>query len=131
MKKLSALSLSIATYFTLVPSTFAASISICPPDGQGFGVLCDTTVLNFENIVGTLIQLAFVLAVIIALGFLIWGGIQWILSGGDKGKVESARGIIVAALVGLVLVFLSYFILNIVVGFFTNANIKSLKLPTL
>jgi len=140
MKKITALTAAVASYLSLIPAkAFAAAadqpaigttgINLCPPNNEGFDILCGG--LEFGGLVGTLIQLAFVLAVVIALAFLIWGGIQWILSGGDKGKVEGARGTIVAALVGLVLVFLSYFILNIILNFFTNADINNLQLPSL
>lgn len=49
---------------------------------------------------------------------LIWGGISWITAGGDKQKIQSARMKIVTALVGLVMVLLSFFILSIVGGLF-------------
>lgn len=132
MKRITALAISAASFLTLTPKAFALQtrgINLCPPENEGFRVLCRD--LEFGGLVGTLIQLAFVIAVVVALAFLIWGGIQWIISGGDKGKVEGARGTIVAALVGLVLVFLSYFILNILLEFFTNADIDNLQLPEL
>ena len=72
----------------------------------------------------------FIVAVIVALGFLIYGGIKWIISGGDKAGVEAARNTIVAAVVGLVIVFLSYFILNIILGIF-GLSLGTLTLPTL
>ena len=45
---------------------------------------------------------------------LIWGGIEWVLSAGDKEKVANARKRIIASLVGLVIIALAYFILKIV-----------------
>src|SRR3989344_344086 len=134
MKKLSALIFSSATYFTLVPSVFAAfpetPINPCPQGGGvGFDVLCS---LDLEGgVIGTLITVAFILAVLIALVFLIFGGIKWIISGGDKTKVEEARGTIVAALVGLVLVFLAFFVIQLLLSFFNLGSIQDLKLPDL
>lgn len=58
--------------------------------------------------------LVFVIASVIALFFMIWGGIQWIMSEGDKSKVQAARMRITYALIGLVLMFLSFFIVNLV-----------------
>jgi len=55
-----------------------------------------------------------VTAVILALIFLIWGGIKWITSGGDKAKVESARNTIIGAIIGLIVVFTSFLIISIV-----------------
>jgi hypothetical protein len=105
-------------------------IDLCDETSQ-FGKLCNLSTDNFGNVVGAVITLLFVIAVIIALGFLIWGGIKWILSGGDKGAVESARNTIVAAIVGLVIVFLSYFILNLVINFFLGTGLDELHIPTI
>ncbi|KKQ34771.1 MAG: hypothetical protein US51_C0028G0006 [Microgenomates group bacterium GW2011_GWA2_37_6] len=131
MKKLSALGISVATYFSLaVPASAIVfkSVDACPPSLGGFRKLCSQ--LEIGNLLGGLIQIAFIIAVVIALAFLIFGGIKWITSGGDKTGVEAARNTIVAALVGLVVVFLSYFILNILLKIFTGASISGLQLPT-
>lgn len=55
---------------------------------------------------------------LLALAFLIFGGIRWIISGGDKTAVESARKMITYAIIGLVIAFLSFFIINTIGGFF-------------
>src|SRR3990167_3037259 len=80
--------------------------------GPGFNKLCNLTFSG--GVVGAFITIGFIIATLIALGFLIFGGIKWIASGGDKTAVEGARNTIVAALVGLVIVFLAYFIINII-----------------
>ena len=61
--------------------------------------------------------LAFYLALIIALGFLIWGSIAWITSGGDKTKYEEARNKITAALVGLAIIALAYLLIKLAIHF--------------
>lgn len=63
------------------------------------------------------ITLLFVTIVITALIFFILGGIAWITSSGDKAKIESARKRLVYAVIGLLVAFLSYFIINLL-GFF-------------
>jgi hypothetical protein len=120
MKKLSALVLTFSVYLVSALPASAQS-SICPsePNAQGvmnFNPLCGL-VLS-DNIIGNILNLVFIIVVLIALGFLIYGGIKWITSGGDKAGVESARNMIVAALVGLVIAFLSYFILQIIFSLF-------------
>lgn len=57
-------------------------------------------------------------AIIIALFYLIWGGIDWITSEGNKQKVETARTKIFMSLIGLIIVFLTFFIINILLNFF-------------
>lgn len=112
---------------------FADDTTVSPrPVGQ-FGTkggIADLGAGNFGAIVGRGITIIFVIAIVIALVFLVYGGVKWILSGGDKAAVESARNTIVAAVVGLVIVFLSYFILNIVLGFF-GLSLAALSLPSL
>lgn len=118
-------------YFATPALAFAAAekIQACPTL-PGFKELCEFTEKGFGNVVGTFITLAFVLAVLIALAFLVFGGIKWITSGGDKTAVEGARNTIVAAIIGLVIVFFSYFILNIILNLF-KLELKDLQLPQL
>ena len=60
---------------------------------------------------------------------LVIGGIKWIASGGDKGATEGARNQITAALVGLVIVFAAWAIVQLIQVFF-GVNIFQLSLPT-
>lgn len=60
----------------------------------------------------------FVIIIITALIFLIWAGIQWITSGGDKGKIETARKRITYTIIGLVVAFAAFMIVNSVASFF-------------
>lgn len=54
------------------------------------------------------IRLILVIAALAFFFTLVIGGIQWILSGGDKAGAESARKKITGALVGLAIVFLAW-----------------------
>lgn len=49
--------------------------------------------------------------------FLIWGGIEWLTAGGDKGRVETAQKMISNAVIGLIVLVASYAIAL----FFQNA----------
>lgn len=122
---------ALSTYLLSPVAAFAANnIELCDKNGQ-FNRLCALTSGNFGSVIGAAITLLFVIAVIVALGFLVWGGLKWILSGGDKSAVESARNTIVAAIVGLVIVFLSYFILNLVLTFFLGNGLSNLAIPNI
>lgn len=76
---------------------------------------------GFTNDLGSLINgvLSFVMviAALLVFFYLIWGGIEWITSGGDKGKTESARNKITAAVVGLIILAASYAILTVALQF--------------
>ncbi|MBI2442554.1 MAG: hypothetical protein HYV40_01440 [Candidatus Levybacteria bacterium] len=58
------------------------------------------------------------MGVILALFYLIYGGIQWITSSGDKQKVAAARNRMIYAIIGLVIIFLSIFLVNLVLYIF-------------
>jgi hypothetical protein len=123
MKRLSALLLTISVYLTTALPARAITVDgdLCPnaPGSNGnmnFNPLCYLELSG--GIVGNILNIIFIIVVLIALIFLIYGGIKWITSGGDKAGVESARNMIVAALVGLVIAFLAYFILQIVFRLF-------------
>ncbi len=64
------------------------------------------------------ISIAVIIAAILTFAFLVWGGIQWITSGGDKGKYEEARNRITAALIGLAIVALAWLVIKLVTYFF-------------
>jgi len=135
LQKVSTASLAAATYLTLAAPAFAQPVDPCPQgtgSGGNFNKLCSSfTADRFGAIIGTVITIILIVAVIIALFFLIWGGIKWIISGGDKTKVEAARGTIIAAIIGLVITFLTYFVINLVLGFFNLGTINALELPRL
>ncbi len=99
------------------------------PTGQ-FSLLCIKSE-NLGNLISSGLTFIFVIATIIALGWLIYGAFKWIVSGGDKTAVEEARNHITAAIVGLVIVFLAYFILSMVIYFFTGQSLQSITLPKL
>mgnify|MGYP000960639954 CR=1 FL=1 len=64
----------------------------------------------FSNVVNALLMFVGTVAVI----FIVYAGIQLVTSGGDPKKVAAARQIITYALIGLVLVLLSFFIIAVI-----------------
>lgn len=76
--------------------------------GPGFWRLGMNALLN--NIAQTML----IVGVAIATIFLIFGGIKWIVSGGDKEATAKAQKTITAAIVGLVIIFLTWAIVGLV-----------------
>lgn len=102
-------------------------IPIIPPAGSIINA-------SLENIPQFIIQLIFVIGILIAIVFLIYGGIKWVLSGGDKTAVEAARNHIVAAIVGLVIIAGSFVIFSLVFQLLGAQNPilgRALCIPTL
>ncbi|MEK7458148.1 MAG: hypothetical protein AAB612_01525 [Patescibacteria group bacterium] len=64
------------------------------------------------------LNVALLVSAILVFAYLVLGGVEWITSGGDKGKTEGARNKITAALVGLAIVAASYALMQVVAYFF-------------
>ncbi|HKB88111.1 MAG TPA: hypothetical protein VKC53_00530 [Patescibacteria group bacterium] len=79
----------------------------------------------FKNFIPGLIGLGFVAGTIIFFFILIIGAIQWITAGGDKGALEGARGKISSAIVGIIILFSLFAVLDLIHIFF---NIKIMTL---
>jgi hypothetical protein len=65
-------------------------------------------------IIANLIYWAIGMAGTIALFMIIFAGYQFLFSGGDAKSVDGARKTLTYAILGLVLIFLSFFILNFI-----------------
>jgi len=75
------------------------------------------------------IQVALIIASILTFAFLIWGGIQWIISGGDKTQTQAARDRITMALVGLGIVAAAWALMK-VIGYFFGVDVFQFNIPT-
>lgn len=127
VKKIS-VAISSLFAFLLFPGAAYAQ-QLCPPGP--FAPLCTLKLQNSSGVVGGIIGTIWVIAVIVTLFFLVWGGIRWISSGGDKAKIEQARSTIIAALIGMAISFLAFFIVNFVFGIFTGQDIGTVNVPKL
>jgi hypothetical protein len=83
-----------------------------------------------EGLVSGLLGLSFVIGTLVFFFVLIMGAIQWISSGGDKQALESARGKVTSAIIGLVILFSLFAILNLLEVFF-HINIMTLDIKPL
>lgn len=116
MKKLLAPTVALLSYLVLASSAYAQGLIGCPK--PPFDILCfnETSV---PGIIGAAITFIFVIGVITALFFLLTGGVlRLLLGGGDKISAESARNNIIAAIVGLIILFLVFLIFTVLLRFF-------------
>lgn len=125
-KNMLVLTIGLLSYFSLVPSAFAQLVT-CPL--PPFEAVCFQKE-SIGGILGALVSLIFIFAVIAALLYLLWGAVRWIFSGGDKTGIEGARGQIIASIIGLIILFLSFLVINILLGFF-NINIGEINFPSI
>lgn len=86
-----------------------------PPAPSGIPkALSGTSPEGFKKVIQLGFNFTFIIAVFLALVFLILGGIEWITSGGDSNKVSSAKKKITYAVVGLILAMSALMIVNFV-----------------
>lgn len=102
--------------FTFFPSSVFAQESKSNPGAESTEQQARTTDLKtalknlnfFQVDIGVFlskaVDAAIILAALLCLGYLLWGGIDWLLSEGDKQKYESARNKILHAVMGLAVV---------------------------
>lgn len=115
MKRISSLLISSAAYLGL--ATQALALTVAPPEGFGIrGTTAPSTILSQA------LNIAFIVAAVLVLFFLVFGAFKWITSGGDKDAVAGARKTIVNALIGLAILALAVVIV-VVVGRVLNIDI--------
>ncbi|OGM09774.1 hypothetical protein A2W13_01170 [Candidatus Woesebacteria bacterium RBG_16_36_11] len=84
----------------------------------------------FQRLIPALVGIGFVVGVIIFVFIMIIGAIQWISSGGDKASVEAARGKVMNAIIGLIVLFVVFALIKLIETFFT-INILELDIGVL
>ena len=128
MKKIAAISSQIAILIaTSAPVAYAQKFDIKPT-----GIIKGGQQTDLGKIVTFVIAIVSIIAVLATLLYLVWGAIKWITSGGDKTKVEAARGQIVAAIIGFIIVILSFVIVNVVARLLGLGDVfTGLEVPSL
>jgi hypothetical protein len=76
------------------------------------------------KIVGLGFNLIILAAIILSLLSLLLGGFNWIMSEGNKDRVGKARERIVYSILGLLVVFLSFFVINLIYYFFFHGKVS-------
>lgn len=124
MKKATAIISALSAFVLSASPAFAqVVISVSPPP--------NLQILDLGKLLSGAVGLILVVAALAAFIFLIWGGIQWIISGGDKGKVETAQHRIQAALLGLFIVFAVWAIFLVVEQVLGISILRGITLPSL
>ncbi len=136
---------------TTEDSTLYLTTTVATPSGevvttstrsqtQGNGILGDMFTLptgyatDITQLFNALLSLVMFISILLVFFYLISGSFEWITSGGDKGKIDQARGKMLAAVVGLIIVASSYAVFMVIIQFlgfesfadvFKNLNINS------
>lgn len=116
--KLSLILLCTFALLALLAPTVQAAESILPACvSEGYCTLCDVMelVINFGKfllgIVGSLALLMFV-----------YGGFTWLTSGGEPGKIDAGKKILINSVIGIAITFFAYIIVVFVVNALTASS---------
>ena len=106
------------------------ALSVAGPNGQievtAKGVPSGG-LIELARAIGVAFDLLFIAAILLCLFVIIWGGFSWMTSGGDKQKLSQARQKIVFAVIGLIVVFLAIFIVNLIWTLFGSPGAATIK----
>ena len=94
--------------YTLLQSTVDIRGNL---DGLGSGPKFQS---DLGTIVTSFIGLAMVVGALGTLLYMILGGVKWITAGGDKGKVEQAREMIMQGVIGLTVLVVAFALFGMV-----------------
>lgn len=101
------------TYYVLssrAPLARAAITNTAIPGGES----PDSAPQQFAITMATLWQTIIIVGGLAFLLYFLWGGLNWILAGGDKGKLEESKSKITQGLVGLAILAASYVIVKFI-----------------
>ena len=133
MRKILSSAVGLISYALVVGPVFAQNptgvldAGIRTPPGSTT-ISPDTSI---GSIVSFLVAFLIVVAFLAALLFIVIGAIQWITSGGDKQRVADARNHIISAVIGLIIIALTFVIVNVIITALGLGSLTSLRIPTL
>lgn len=114
-----ALCLSLSSLCFLHHAPALAANPICSQEGVSEEVLkangCKSDAPSLENVVINIINAVVGALALVAVIFVIVGGVNYMTSAGDSGKLQKAKNTILYAVIGLVICVLAFAIVNFVI----------------
>lgn len=111
----------VTTVMALSLIVFPVAAKIAPLDSGDcgdLGIACteDASSESLITIILNIIKVFLTVVALIAAIVVIYGGLTYILSAGEANKAEKAKNIIVYAILGLIVIGLSFVLVNFVIG---------------
>ncbi|MDD5043244.1 MAG: hypothetical protein PHD51_01075 [Patescibacteria group bacterium] len=113
----------LLTGFVLAAEKPQVKISV-PIPGMSYDEDTMIASIDIADYINVIYNYALSIVGIVAVVMIVVGGVIWLTAGGSPDRVKNAKEYIASALIGLFLVFGSWFILNTV-----NPNLTKLKVP--
>ena len=101
---------------TLIAQAANFGTDLVPKTGYGKNLTptADSVGLTIENIISNVLGTLTVIGAILFIIYFLWGSVDWITSGGDSGKVTSARNKMVQGAIGLIVLVLAYGLIGLI-----------------
>ncbi|HEX5430005.1 MAG TPA: hypothetical protein VFX17_02940 [Patescibacteria group bacterium] len=112
----------ILAYHSVLAKPFVGPLVQC-----GTGKNSECTSADLLNLVFIVINFLVGSAAILAMAYIVYGGIQMVISSGNEDGVKKAKSTMVNAIIGLVMVILSYLIITSITSYFTGQSFDTLQ----
>src|SRR3989344_5599784 len=119
MKKIAAGVVALGGLFSALPA-FAITTDI--QNGFGYAQSMGFGTRDLRTIIFTIINVILGFLSIVAVLIILWGGFKWMTAGGNEEKVEEAKKMIIAGIVGLAVIFTSFAIATFVINQLISAT---------
>ena len=125
MKKLFIIFLLLVLFIPVI--TKAAGLVPCgrsvnDPETPDINESQPCTACDLLRLAQNVLKFAFVIAFLIVVGFIVYGGFRWIFSGGKEQNIKAGQQIITNAIIGLVIILAAWIIVNTIFWFIAQAG---------
>jgi hypothetical protein len=100
--------------FLLISLVLVSSIGVCYATTADNELTNPLGTTSIPDLIGRIIKGALGVVGSLALLMFIFGGLTWMTSGGNEEKIKKGKGILIWAVLGIVTIFTSYSVLNLV-----------------
>jgi hypothetical protein len=83
------------------------------------GVPTDGLAGSGQHLIQLGLEFMFLIGIVLCVIMILYSGIQWITSGGEKQQLEKARGRLIYSIVGLVVIVTAFMLVRLVLNLFS------------
>ena len=125
MRILPSLVIAASLFAVAAPAALAQAPAPAPASSASSATQLENPigVTDLNVAIGKVINAALGLSGAVALLMFVWGGVQWLISGGNADRVKAGKATLTWAAIGIVVIFTAYTLVNVLVN--TVAGVAS------
>jgi len=105
--------------------------SVTPPADSFWNSTNESSIFGIGTLTQNAITTVYAISGILLLAYLLYGSIMWMMAGGDSKNVQNAKDTVMNAIIGIILLVASGFIVEIGTGILGVPSPFSISIPTL